>query len=252
MQFSIMKTIIALMVAILLFAQCKKEDNSIQPTGSYDTLGIHWAVVEETNIIYYFQDFSTQSGYAKDYVAAHESAYTNLNAVFKAQLPQKLRFFIWADANLAAQLLGYQLGFTVPKQCVCHVRPNQTIGHEMTHALVYWSGGIPPTAVTRFVNEGVAVAFDLNTNNKMETAKAALAGQSVQSVRDFWYGSAQSASEEIFYPVAGAFMDFLYKKNLPSQFSALLKNQTITSAENIYSKGQMDALIAEFDGLVGL
>jgi hypothetical protein len=249
-----MKTTIALVICIMLFAQCKKSDsdNSIQPTGSLDTLGIHWAVVERTNIIYYFQDFSTQSSYAKQYVDDHESAYSTLNAVFKAQLPQKLRFFIWADATLAAQLLGRSLGFTVPQQCVCHVRPNQTIGHEMTHALTYWGGGIPPTTVTRFVNEGVAVAFDLNTNNKIETAKAALVGQSVQSVRDFWSGSAQSASEEILYPVAGAFMDFLYKKNQPNEFNALLKNQTIGSAENIYGKARMDALIAEFDGLVGL
>jgi hypothetical protein len=247
-----MKTTIALIVCIFLFAQCKKTDDSIQPTGSYDTLGIHWTAIEQTNIIYYFQDFSTQSGYAKQYVDEHESAYTTLNAIFKAQLPQKLRFFIWADEALAAQLLGHSLGFTAPKQCVCHVRPNQTIGHEMTHALVYWSGGTPPTATTRFINEGVAVAFDLNTNSKIETAKSALAGQSVQSIRDFWYGSALSASELVFYPVAGAFMDFLYKKNQPAQYSALLKNQTISSAENIYGEAQMDALIAEFDALVGL
>jgi hypothetical protein len=224
-----MRVTIALAACILLFARCKKadSDNSIQPTGSYDTLGIHWTTIEQTNIIYYFQDFGTQSGYAKQYVDDHESAYPNLNAVFKAQLPRKLRFFIWADDTLAAQLLGKSLGFTASYQCVCHVRPNQTIGHEMTHALVYWSRGVPPTATTRFVNEGVAVAFDLNTNNKIQTAKSALAGQSVQSVRDFWSGSLQSASDVVFYPVAGAFMDFLYKKNQPSQFSALLKNQTI-------------------------
>jgi hypothetical protein len=47
-------------------------------------------------------------------------------------------------------------------------------------------------------------------------------------------------------------MDFLYKKNLSIQFSALLKNQTIESAENIYGKNTMDALIMEFDALVGL
>jgi hypothetical protein len=114
------------MACMLLFAQCKKaSDNSIQPTGSYDTLGIHWAVIEEANIVYYFQDFSAQSTYARQYVDAHESAYSTLNAVFNAQLPQKLRFFIWADPALAAQLLGRQLGFTVPLQCVCNVRSDR-------------------------------------------------------------------------------------------------------------------------------
>jgi hypothetical protein len=249
-----MKYTIVLIACALLLAQCKKSDaeSAIQPTGTYDTLGIKWTVVESTNIIYHFQDFSIQSGYAKQYVDDHEAAYKNLNGTFKAVLPRKLRFFIWTDETLAAQLLGHSLGFTVPGQCVCFVRPNQTIGHEMTHALVHWMEGTPTQATTRFVNEGVAVAFDLNNYNRIDAAKSALAGQGVQSVRDFWSGSKQSAPEAIFYPAAGAFIDYLYKQNLPNEFRGLLENQTIANAENIYGKARLDSLIAEFDGLVGL
>lgn len=249
-----MRLFVLLIACILLLAQCTKSDSAetVQPTGTYDTLGIKWTVVEATNIIYYFQDFSIQSGYAKQYVDQHEAAYQNLNGIFKAQLPRKLRFFIWTDETLAAQLLGYPLGFTVPAQCVCFVRPNQTIGHEMTHALVYWMDGTPPLAETRFVNEGVAVAFDLNNYDRIAAAKTALTGQGIKSVRDLWSGSQQSASETIFYPAAGAFMDYLYKQNLPNEFKALLEKQTIASAENIYGKARLDSLIKAFDGLVGL
>src|ERR1035437_854097 len=105
-----MKYTIALIACLFLFAQCHKT-KSMLPTGSYDTLGIHWSTIEGTNIIYYFEDFSVQSGYSAQFVDEHESAYTTINSVFKAQMPRKLRFFIWSDANQAAQLLGGPLGF---------------------------------------------------------------------------------------------------------------------------------------------
>lgn len=249
-----MKYIVAAIACIVLFAQCKKSDHeTVQPTGSYDTVGIHWTVVEADNIMYHFQDFSSQSDYAKEYIDAHESAYTELNKVFNAQLPRKLRFFIWADPALAEQRMGMPLGFTYPYQCISHVRPEQTLGHEMTHTLSFWSnGGVLPVAMTKFVTEGVAVAFDLNTNDKIGDARSALSGQGAQSVRQFWSGSYESASAEIFYPVSGAFMQFLYKKNMPEQFNALLKNQTIEGAEDIYGKDKLDSFIAEFDELMGL
>lgn len=250
-----MKYTIVLIACMLLFAQCKKSDSStdsIQPTGSYDTLGIHWTAIEKDHIIYYFEDFSVQSDYAKNYVDRHEDAYSSLDQVFKSQMPRKLRFFVWNDATLAAQLLGHSLGFTRPEECACYVRPDQTRGHEMTHALTFWSGGVLPTTLTRFVNEGVAVAFDLNGNNKMETAKSAVAGRNIHSVTELWSGSLQSAPEEVFYPVAGAFMDYLYKQNLPDRFNALLKHQTIEEAEDIYGKERLDSLIGDFNSQLGL
>ena len=246
-----MKYTFVLIASVFLFAQCKQA-KTIQPTGSYDTLGIKWTVVEEPNITYYFQDFSLQSGYATQYVSYHDYAYTELNATFNAQLPQKLRFFIWSDATLAAQKLNQQLGFTDPYHCTCYVRGDQSIGHEMTHVLSYWAWGRTPTSETRFVNEGVAVAFDLNTYNRIDAAKTAISGQGIHSVTDLWSGSYQNGPEQVFYPVAGAFMDYLYKQNQPALFDSLIKNQTIESAQNIYGKDRLNALIADFDKQIGL
>jgi hypothetical protein len=246
-----MKYTIVLIMVLSLFAQCRHAQ-TVQPTGSYDTLGIHWSVVQGTNATYYFQDFSVQSGYATQYVNLHESAYTELNSRFNATLPQKLRFFVWKDATLAAQLLGRSLGFTDPYDCIIHVRPQQTIGHEMTHALSYWAWGRTPTGYNRFINEGVAVAFDLSNSDRIKLAKAAIAGQGIHSVTDLWYGSYYGAPEEIFYPVAGACMDFLYKQNQPALFDSLVKNQTFESAQNIYGTDRLNSLIAGFNSAIGL
>jgi hypothetical protein len=205
--------------------------------------------IERPNIMYYFQGSSLDD--ASDFADRHEQAYQTINETFKAELPRKLRLFVWADRALGEQLLNYPLGFTVPDQCVCYIRNNQTLGHEMTHVLSHWGWGIQPTAKTKFINEGVAVAFDLNSNNKIETAKAAVSGKGIPSVADVWSGSFP-ASDDIIYPLGGAFMHYLNSQNLPDQFKALIKNQTIESAENLYGKDKLNSLIADFDQLVEL
>ncbi len=246
-----MKYVIVLALCVLLFPQCHPAYN-VQPTGSYDTLGIHWTKVEGTNIIYYFEDYSLQSGYATQYVNLHEAAYTQLNAIFDAKLPQKLRFFVWTDTALARQLLGYPLGLTYPWQCIVYARPEETIGHLMTDALIYWAWGRTPLAETDFVEVGLGTAFDLTNIDRIDAAKTALSGQNIHSVADLWSGNYQNVPEEVFFPVAGAFMDFLYKQNETAQFDSLVMNQTITSAENIYGQARLDSLIAKFNSLVGL
>jgi hypothetical protein len=245
-----MKYSFAFIACIFLFARCGQDSINVQPTSTYDTLGIHWMTIERTHITYYFQGDGVNG--ASIYTDMHEDAYVKLDQVFHAKMPQKLRFFVWTNENIAEQLLGSPLGFTLPEECVCHLRANQTLGHEMTHALSYWAGGVRPKTYSRFVSEGVAVAFDLRDVDRIAEAKSALKGQNIHSVTDLWSGSNQSADEEVFYPVAGAFMDFMYKKNLPDQFNALIKNETMEDAENIYGKERLDALIAEFNKLVGL
>lgn len=247
-----MRYIIALVTCSLLFAQCTAPDIEVQPTGTYDTMGVQWMTIERNNITYYFQGTGVKG--ASIYTDLHEDAYEQLNAIFKPQLPQKLRFFVWTDWETARQMFNIPTdvgGFAIVEECVCHMRADIPRGHEMTHVLSYWAAGIEPTAYSRFINEGVAVAFDLEKDDKLETAKEAIYDKNIPGVREIWSGS-QVVGDEILYPLGGAFVDFLYKKNQPEKFNALIKNQMIEDAEKIYGKEQLDELIAEFDGLLGL
>lgn len=245
-----MKYTIALIACIFLYAQCQKPKSTQYATTTTDTLGIKWMTIERNNITYCFQG-AMGLDEASRFTDQHEEAYTTIDKVFKAQLPHKLRFFIWTDTALARLLLSRPAGFAEPLQCICYIRTNQTRGHEMTHILSYWAGGIPPTKTTKFINEGVAVAFDLNAGNKVDIAKKAASGKGIHNIIDLWSGS-YPATEEVLYPVAGAFVEFLYKQNLPDQFSALIRNQTIESAETIYGKAQFDKLVADFNALIAL
>lgn len=246
-----MKYLFPLITCIALFCQCRKSQNSIN-VSYHDTLGIHWTAFDRTNIIYYFQDFSNQSIYSAWFINGHDSAYMVLDKFFQASRPHKLVYYIWADTALASHILGYPLGFTDEPGFTCNVRPYQSFGHEMTHALSYYAWGIAPKSYSRFVNEGLAVAFDLTGDDRIASARSALKGQNIHSIADLWYGSYQNAEELVFYPIAGAFMDYMYKQTPATQFDSLIKDQDIHGARRIYGSGRLDTLISNFDHILGL
>ncbi len=248
---------IVLIVCIFLFAQCRRADNqlpkSVENIRKFDTLGLPWLVYESDKIIYYFQDDSEINNINWVFLFAneHDVVYKAIDEVFNAQMPGKLHFFVWLDEAMAEKKLGGPLGWAIPAKCQCQTYRNQTLGHEMTHILSYWAGGVPPTTKTKFINEGVAVAFDYSGRDKIAMARKGLEGQNIQTVADIWAGNVQ-VSDDVIYPVGGAFMDFMYKQSTHDQFIALIKNQTIYDAYSIYGAGKMDSLIAQFDGMVGL
>ena len=208
-----------------------------------------WVIIEGENITYEFQDTAYQQKFALNYIEAHEKAYKQLNEIFQAKLPSKLKMYIWNDPDLAKRLLGQQLGFTVPGKCVCNVARGQTVGHEMTHALSYWAWGVEPTSRSRYINEGVAVAFDLNTNDKFERARNAIAGKNYHSSLDIW--GDDNANEMVLYPVGGAFMLYVYQTCSLNKFKSLVKNQTIKEARKIFGDDDFDKMILDFDKKIG-
>lgn len=246
-----MKYIIPIIACCILFTQCKK-DVQKYPTGTYDTLGVQWMTIDRDNITYYFQGTGAEG--ASIYTDLHEEAYNRIAPIFKPQLPQKLRFFVWTswqDATLLFSIPEDVGGFAISRECVCHTRADIPLGHEMTHVISYWSGGVEPTEYSEFINEGIAVAFDLEGDDKLETAKKAIEGKNFPGIRQIW-SETYDAPSDILYPVGGAFIDFLYKKNMNEQFFRLIKEQSIENAEEIYGKDQLNSFINEFDTMLGL
>lgn len=245
-----MRSVAGLLLCLLLFTQCHKYKK--YPFASRkDTLGVTWGVVQATHIDYYFQTADNWTDEVGDYVNEHEKAFEKLDAIFKAQLPQKTRYYIWTDTALARRTFGHPLGFAIPEECLVNIRPQQTVGHEMTHVLSYWAGGIRPSQYNRFVNEGVAVAFDLDAADKMDVAKMAIKGQKITTVLDLWYGS-DTVSESLLYPVAGAFMEYIYRQNEPGKFDSLIRYQSVPAAKYIYGGDHFNQLITNFDKQLGL
>jgi len=214
----------------------------------YAAIEPDWVVIDRKHITYYFQDTAGWSKDVQTYITLHEDAYEKIDKVFKPILPHKPAFYIWNNTTVAEKLLKRPLGFTIAQRCLSHVRRDQTIGHEMTHTLSYWGWGIEPVKETRFITEGVAVAFDQRKGNRMQSAIEATRGTTIHSVTDLWKND--TAGEAVLYPVAGAFVDYLYKKSTPAQFKMLIKDQAITSAEKTYGKVLFNKLVTDFDRLL--
>jgi len=179
----------------------------------------------------------------KEYIAAHEKAYEKINGIFDATLPTKMKFYIWFNNDTAKKYLNHELGFTRPDICVSEVNINQTIGHEMTHTFSCWAWGTKPIKITRFINEGIAVAFDQQNDDKLRRARIAIANTPV-SILAIW---ANNADPAVLYPVAGAFITYIYKISTPAQFRSLVKDQTVESAYKIYGREKFDSMIKDFE-----
>jgi len=230
-----------------------KTKNSVSYAQHYlDIISLEpkWVVIEKKHIIYHFQDTTGKAATIIAYIAAHEAAYEKINKVFEAKLPVKLAFYIWNDRELAGKVLHHELGFTQPEKCIAQVHINQTVGHEMTHALSYWAWGVKPTTTTQFINEGVAVAFDEEHSDKYAKAQKAVAGKNYHSVLEIWNGS--NVGEDIIYPVGGAFVSMLYEKGTPAQFRQIIKKQSPEDAAKIYGNDAFARMVDEFNNKIGL
>lgn len=247
-----MKYTLLLIVLTLLVASCRPEID-MYPTSSFDTLGVQWMVIERDNMTYYFQGTGVKG--ASIYTDLHEEAYDKLEAIFNPILPRKLRYFVWTDWQQGLQLYNepdWVGGFAIPFLCMCNVRADLNLGHEMTHVMTYWADGIEPSSYSRFINEGVAVAFDLQDYDKMVEAKNAVSQYTLNSITDLWLDSMDTAPHELLYPVGGAFMEYMYNHSSRSEYFALLKNQALPDAETIYGKERLHGMLADFEGQLGL
>jgi tetratricopeptide (TPR) repeat protein len=204
-----------------------------------------WIVIEGASITYYFQDTAGRGAKIQRYIAEHELAYLKINEVFQSVIPKKMKLYVWDNRELAKRILNRELGSTNARVCTSNVAFDETVGHEMTHTFSFWSFGAPNTFSSRFINEGLAVAFDQDEHNKVEAAKKAMAGKKFTGVLDFW--KTEDMDEKVLNPVAGAFVDFLYRKSTPEQFKSVVKDQSQANAERTFGAEQFQQLVKQFD-----
>lgn len=198
-----------------------------------------WENVETKNIRFHFQEPKN----IKDkelFMQNRETAYTEINKFFNAKPYKKIDYFVWDNPEQAAKKLGLELGFASPNLCIINSKNNQTRGHEIAHILVAF--GIYPTNTTPLINEGIAAYFDQTNRDRIEMAKELLAGKDIDVI-DLWENPKNYPSD-YNYIIGSALMAFLFEKGTEEQMKSLLKDQTTTSARNIYQN--FDNLIIDF------
>jgi tetratricopeptide (TPR) repeat protein len=218
-----------------------KHDKNYQPD---------WVKIEKEHITYNFQDTSDLTSFVHKYMRVHEEAYEYLNTVFEPNLPRKVVLYVWNDRELAKKVLHSSLGFTKPVQCFSHLLNNQTVGHELTHTFAYWAWGSPTQKSTRFINEGVAVCFDLSKADKYKLAQKVVEHNKVTDILELWENGDKWDSE-VLYPLGGAFVTYLYKNSTPEEFRSVIKDQTLEHARAVFG-ARFSTLISGFNQVVGI
>lgn len=224
----------------------KNSESALKNLGllfGFDQVYDKWKIVEKDNIRFHFQKTAAIDN-IENYMKVREKAFLTINEFFAANMPKKIDFFVWKSNAEAMKVLHASLGFTKPQFCISHNRSNQTRGHEITHNISFWrekSG-----TGTKFINEGIGVYFDQTNNNRMLNAKQ-VAKKKPIDVKDLWLNG-KKYSEEILYPVAGAWVGALVLFN-KEKFLALSKNQTYQNALLIYGD-ELNSMIDEFNNRV--
>lgn len=220
----------------------KNSDNELKYWGilfGFDELYKDWKTVESKNLIFHFQNTISEEN-IKSIVSSRQDAFDKINSFFKSELPKKIDFFIWDLPGNYNPHLNKNLGFTNPEFCISHNRTNQSAGHEIAHNILHWRN--PNSLKLRFINEGIAVYFDQNKNDKMTSAKEINLSNPV-SIQKMWQDG-KEIDESLLYPISGAFVGFLIKYD-KDKFLQLSENQTYENAKIIYGD-QLDDLISNF------
>ncbi|MBK7213260.1 MAG: hypothetical protein IPH88_08250 [Bacteroidales bacterium] len=205
----------------------------------FDEYYSNWKTVESENIIFHFQDTSDTKR-IQFTVKSRQEAFEKTTAYFGSTLPKKVDFFVWNTRQNYNEILKLNLGFSNSNYCVSHNRTGQSPGHELAHVISFWTN--KDKKINHFINEGIAVCFDWNNNDKMAQAREAYKQSNFDLVK-CWKGEAKY-DNGILYPIAGAFIEYL--KQIDNQkLLALNNDQSYENARLIYSD-MLDIIIEQF------
>lgn len=163
-----------------------------------------WFHLESTNLVCHFSPAFSETERTA-FVTEHEQAFSSIQQVFVASLPQKLDIYVWDTREEAAAMGLPLLSFARADLCSVYVHRGASIGHEMTHVICRY--GPKSAARNPFLMEGTAVCFDHTGENKLERLAAHISRlrAPVPTVEQLWH-SFKGTADKISYPFAGCFI----------------------------------------------
>lgn len=192
-------------------------------TGQYD----EFTIKSSPHFVFHFSPGTVNLISTEKFIRDREDALKEISGFFGATLPGKIQYFVWGNNDELTAATKQKSGFAAPEYRIIHSVYSQSKGHEIAHLFSTTPNKSP------LINEGMAVYLDQENRNRMMEARNALKRYNRSlSVLSLW--NIQKFDERVFYPVAGAFVEFLIKKGGKDKFLQLLKNQSLQNASDIY------------------
>lgn len=206
-----------------------------------------WEVKETKNIKFYFQTNSKVKN-TDMFAQERQDAFDTINSFFNAVLPKKIKFYVWNNSIEYEKRNKRPSGFAIPEVSIIHSRYFQTLGHEITHIISY--NAFESSVQSAFINEGIAVYFDLSNRDRINLAIKARKEVHIPII-NMWKSDSvfRNIKQEYSYAIAGAFIKYLIDKQGKEKFLKFLSNQTYDNALIIYGQ-TIDELMKEFEKLI--
>ena len=198
-----------------------------------DTSFADWRRLQTAHCIFHFSPAHAERD-LQAFADEHEKAYEHLAAWFGGGTPWPVRIIVWGSLEEARSLSGISdLGFARPELCLVHCLWGQTTGHELAHVVSYQA--LKPAARTALVNEGLAVFSDLTGRDRLAMARQAVQAAGMKELDlAAWWEKAPADGTDVFYPVAGAWMQTLLDKGGKEKLLELCRDQTLGRARVLY------------------
>jgi tetratricopeptide (TPR) repeat protein len=201
-----------------------------------------WETVETENFSFHFQKMDEKE--RQDFIHSRESAFFEINDFFETELPKKIDFYVWDSREDAQKILRANLGFSISEFCVIHSHYQQTRGHEMTHVISNYVG--KNIIKTGLINEGTAVCFNLDKQDKTElVVKWLEKNEQEVDIKAMWLGW-EDFPGEFAYPMAGIFVEELIKTFGKERFLNFFVVQTYDHAKEVFGD-DLETLIANLE-----
>lgn len=213
----------------------------------YDKYFSKWKTIETKNIIFHIQNPKSFEN-IEYFVETREKAFVEIQNTLGSKLPKKIDFFVWENADEPRKKFNINLGFADPSSVCVYSHRKQTIGHEMTHNISHYIGVNP--IKTGLINEGLAIYFNMEKDNKLENLKRAVKENKLENLKvlEFW-NNFSNYPDNISYPFSGAFMEELVNRYGIEKLKPLFINQTYENAQKLFGD-DINLLINEFEAKI--
>ncbi len=200
------------------------------------------------HINFYFNDVQSISNPAV-YTEVRETAFVKICSTLKVEPDFSIDFYVWHDRDKFYEEYGKTLGFSMSSEGIIHSADDQSVGHEIAHSIIYHLYK-DRGEVTGLINEGGAVYFDQNTGFTFEERVKQVSKKARKNldIKDMW-ANWGSYTENVGYPVGGAFIEYLVKKAGVDKLILLLSDQSYENAVEIYGSN-LDLYITDFENWV--
>ena len=182
-----------------------------------------WQFYQSEHLTFYYPQDAWLGGYIQAIADDHEWALANIEHALNVTHNGVITFYLYPSEEALFQSTARRSGFAINEGGEVHslwrsADDHQSLGHEMTHVISYWTIGEPFEAL---LGEGLAVCLDQSGRDYRQVGRQILSDGDWIPMENLLGETWFDQPAEIAYPQSGAFVCYLLAKYELDNFKVL-------------------------------